>query len=59
MTHVGARGSNDLIGRDILQTMTWMVPDEYEQLDTRKNLVILAKAAVAPGARAKIGVCGV
>jgi hypothetical protein len=32
MTHAGARGSNDLIGRDILQTMTWMTPFEYEQL---------------------------
>lgn len=29
------------------------------ELETRKNLVISARAAVAPGARAKIGVCGV
>ena len=32
MTHVGARGSNALKGLDILQTMTWMTPFEYEQL---------------------------
>ncbi|WP_454657388.1 hypothetical protein [Bosea beijingensis] len=32
MTHVGARGSNALIGSDILQTMPWMTPFEYEQL---------------------------
>ena len=32
MTHVGARGSNGLIGRDVLQTMTWITPFEYEQL---------------------------
>ena len=36
-----------------------MATQGVDQLDTRKNLVILAKAAVAPGARAKIGVCGV
>ena len=28
------------------------------QLEIRKNLVILARAAVTQGARAKIGVCG-
>lgn len=32
MTHASARGSNALIGRDILQTMTWMTAFEYEQL---------------------------
>jgi hypothetical protein len=32
MTHAGARGSNDLIGRNVLQTMTFMTPDEYERL---------------------------
>jgi hypothetical protein len=30
MPHVTARGSNDLIGRNVLQTMTFMTPDEYE-----------------------------
>jgi hypothetical protein len=32
MPHVTARGSNDLIGRNVLQTMTFMTPDEYERL---------------------------
>ena len=32
MPHVVARGSNDLIGKNILQTMTFMTPDEYERL---------------------------
>ncbi|MEE1614057.1 hypothetical protein VB672_22565, partial [Microvirga sp. CF3016] len=32
MTHASARGSNDLIGRNVVQTMTWMTPDEYERL---------------------------
>jgi hypothetical protein len=32
MTHARARGSNDLIGRNVLQTMTFMTPDEYERL---------------------------
>ena len=32
MTHAVARGSNDLIGRNVLQTMTFMTPDEYERL---------------------------
>ena len=32
MTHMAARGSNDLIGRNVVQTMTWMTPDEYERL---------------------------
>ena len=32
MTHVAARGSNDLIGRNVVQTMTWMTPGEYEML---------------------------
>jgi hypothetical protein len=32
MTHVGARGSNELIGRNVLSTMTFMTPDEYERL---------------------------
>ncbi|CAO4145183.1 hypothetical protein [Methylorubrum extorquens] len=32
MTHMAARGSNDLIGRNVVQTMTFMTPDEYERL---------------------------
>jgi hypothetical protein len=32
MTHARARGSNDLIGRNVLQTMTFMTPGEYERL---------------------------
>ncbi|MFC4173440.1 hypothetical protein ACFOYU_15455, partial [Microvirga sp. GCM10011540] len=32
ITHASARGSNDLIGRNVVQTMTWMTPDEYERL---------------------------
>ena len=32
MTHAGARGSNDLIGRNVVQTMTFVTPDEYERL---------------------------
>lgn len=32
MSHATARGSNDLIGQNIVQTMTFMTPDEYEML---------------------------
>jgi hypothetical protein len=32
MTHARARGSNDLIWKNVLQTMTLMSPDEYERL---------------------------
>jgi hypothetical protein len=32
VTHAGARGSNDLIGRNVMQTMTFMTPGEYERL---------------------------
>jgi hypothetical protein len=32
MSHAAARGSNDLIGKNVLQTMTFMTPDEYERL---------------------------
>ncbi len=32
MTHAAARGSNELIGRNVIQTMTFMPPDEYEKL---------------------------
>ena len=32
MPHVVARGSNDLMEKNILQTMTFMTPDEYEKL---------------------------
>ena len=32
LTHAGARGSNDLIGQNVVQTMTWMTPGEYEML---------------------------
>ena len=32
MTHAAAKGSNKLIGLDVLQTMTFMAPDEYEKL---------------------------
>jgi hypothetical protein len=32
MTHMRARGSNDLIGRDVIQTMTFMHPAEYERV---------------------------
>lgn len=33
MTHAAARGSNKLIGKDILQTITFMTPDEFEKLE--------------------------
>jgi hypothetical protein len=33
MTHAGARGSNSLIGKDILQTMTFVTPGELERLE--------------------------
>jgi len=45
MTRARARGSNDLIGKNVLQTMTFMSPDEYERLQAlnawagRSNLV--------------------
>jgi len=32
MTHAAARGSNDLIGRNVVSTIAWMSPDEYERL---------------------------
>lgn len=32
MTHASARGSNDLIGKNVVQTMTFMTPDEYEMM---------------------------
>jgi hypothetical protein len=32
MSPAAARGSNGLIGRNVLQTMTFMTPDEYERL---------------------------
>lgn len=32
LTHARARGSNDLIGKKIVQTMTFVSPDEYEEL---------------------------
>ena len=32
MPHVTARGSNDLIGKNVMQTMTHMTPGQYEQL---------------------------
>ena len=32
MTHARARGSNDLIGRDVVQTMAFMSPAEYERV---------------------------
>ncbi len=32
MTHASARGSNELIGKNVVQTMTWMTPGEYEAL---------------------------
>jgi len=38
MTHAGARGSNDLIGRNVVQTMTFVTPDEYERLQALKCL---------------------
>jgi hypothetical protein len=31
MTHAAARGSNKLIGRDVMQTMTFMTPEELEK----------------------------
>ncbi len=34
MSHASARGSNDLIGENILQTMTFMTPEESEKLPT-------------------------
>lgn len=47
LTHVRARGSNVLIGKKIVQTMTFMSPNEYEQIQAlnawcgRKDLVRL------------------
>ena len=47
MTHARARGSNNLIGRKIVQTMTFMTPQEYEELQAlnawcgRDDLVLL------------------
>jgi hypothetical protein len=35
MPHVVARWSNELIGRNILQTMMFMTPDEYQKLQAR------------------------
>jgi hypothetical protein len=32
ISHAAARGSNDLMEKNILQTMTFMTPDEYERL---------------------------
>jgi len=32
LTHARARGSNELIGKKIVQTMTFMHPDEYEEV---------------------------
>jgi hypothetical protein len=32
MTHARARGSNDLIGKNVAQTKTFMTPDQYEKL---------------------------
>lgn len=32
MSHAAARGSNDLIGQNVVQTMTFMTPDEYEMM---------------------------
>jgi hypothetical protein len=31
MTHAAARGSNKLIGKDVMQTMTFMTPEEFEK----------------------------
>lgn len=33
VTHAAARGSNKLMGRDILQTMTFLTPVEFEKLE--------------------------
>lgn len=33
MTHAGARGSNSLIGKNVLQTMTFITPGELERLE--------------------------
>ena len=33
MTHAAARGSNKLIGKDVMQTMTFMTPEEFEKLE--------------------------
>ncbi len=33
MTHAGARGSNSLVGKDVLQTMTFVTPGELESLE--------------------------
>lgn len=47
MTHAAARGSNALIGRNVMQTMTFMSADEYEKLQAlnawtgRSDLVLL------------------
>lgn len=33
MTHASARGSNRLVGKRVLQTMTFVTPSEYEKLE--------------------------
>jgi hypothetical protein len=33
VTHMAARGSNDYIGQDLAQTMTFLTPDEVEKLE--------------------------
>lgn len=35
MTHMAARGSNDLIGRNVVQTMAGMTPEELEMLQAQ------------------------
>jgi hypothetical protein len=38
MNHTSARGSNGFIGSDVVQTMTFMTPGEYEQLEALNAL---------------------
>jgi len=38
MNHTSARGSNGFIGADVVQTMTFMTPGEYEQLEALNAL---------------------
>ena len=33
ITHMAARGSNEFIGQDLAQTMTFLTPDEVERLE--------------------------
>ena len=36
MTHAHDRGSNNLIGKNIVQPMTWVTPEQFDALDLEK-----------------------